>query len=57
MDPDGDPTLYHRDGALAGWADDGHHVPTTLRRQNDGNLVLYRASDHGVLWSTGTYGK
>ena len=54
MDPDGGPTLYHRDGTLAGWVGDGHHVPTTLVLQNDGNVVQYRDSDHKAVWASNT---
>ncbi|GAA1635552.1 ricin-type beta-trefoil lectin domain protein [Actinoplanes couchii] len=52
---DGNLVLRKSDG-VAIWSSNTHTKgPSTLRMQNDGNLVLYRNSDGAVTWSTATY--
>ncbi|SDT81215.1 ricin-type beta-trefoil lectin domain protein [Actinoplanes derwentensis] len=52
---DGNLVLRKSDG-IAIWASNTYGKgPSTLRMQNDGNLVLYRNSDNTVTWSTATH--
>jgi subtilisin family serine protease len=52
--PDGNLVDNNANGAYAGWASKTSAGRSTLVLQNDGNAVLYRDSDHKVIWSTGT---
>jgi serine protease len=52
--PDGNVVDNSSSGAYAGWATNTGGGKSSLVLQNDGNAVLYRDSDHKVLWSTGT---
>jgi serine protease len=52
--PDGNVVDNSSTGSYAGWATNTGGGKSTLVLQNDGNAVLYRDSDHKVLWSTGT---
>ena len=55
--PDGNLVAYKSEGGAVWAANTAGKGAGTLMLQDDGNLVLYRNTDHGVLWSTGTYGK
>jgi len=52
--PDGNIVDNNASGSYAGWATNTGGGKSSLVLQNDGNAVLYRDSDHKVLWSTGT---
>jgi len=54
---DGNMVAYKSEGGVA-WASNTYGKGAgNLVLQDDGNLVLYRVSDHTVIWSTGTYGR
>ena len=58
LQPDGNFVLYNKLGhnsADGVWSSGTHgHPGTTLRLQNDGNLVLYKADNSGAVWATNT---
>ncbi|MEU7799048.1 trypsin-like serine protease [Micromonospora arborensis] len=51
---DGNVVLYGADGTAVWSTGTFGNGPSTLRLQNDGNLVLYRNSDLAPVWSSGT---
>jgi hypothetical protein len=53
---DGNLVLHRADGTVVWSTGTWGKGPSTLRMQNDGNLVLYRNSDQVALWSTRTWG-
>ncbi|MGI5246611.1 hypothetical protein [Dactylosporangium sp. CA-139066] len=54
---DGNLVAYLSEGPAVWASNTSGKGAGTLVLQDDGNLVLYRNSDHGVIWATNTYGK